>query len=255
MQSSSTREKRERLFRNSRPFIRQFDFQKDMWLIWAAYDLGSFPYLTLKGTTKEEKQSELIERMKAIVSVKSSCLIVEDDCRWFKDRRGPVAFVGIENYGWRVEPHVDFFKWASPRTILRCNVAFFQMARYSSQVGVCLVRALEKYVPLFDHLKTYGLLFPCGKVPDGDPRGDEYLYQVRGRKEGYARTHGIGRNVGDTRNRGRGEEDPGAERDSDVPRSAVLHSRREDRSQPAETSNRVGAEREVRAQHAEAIGA
>lgn len=250
MPLSSTREKRERLFKNSRPFIRLFDFAKDMRWIWAAYDLKSFPYLKLDGETEDERKVQLVEHMKGLLAVKSSCLIVEDDCRWFKAKRGPVAFVIIENYGWRIEPHVDFFKWATPRTILRCNVAFFQMVRYSSQVGVCLVRALEQYVPLFDHLKIYGLLFPCGKVPDGDPRGDEYLYYVRGRHAGL---NGVGRNVGDSRGRGRGKEDPGTERSSDVPRSTVLHPGREDSIRPATPADRNRTEREVRTR--EAIGA
>ena len=181
---SSTKEKRERLLGDSRPYIRPFT-KDDLWVMWAAYDTGSFPNLG-----KMDKE-QFVKVLVQFCQSKSSCLVVEDDCKWFKSGRGPVAFISIENYGWRIEPHVDFFKWATPRIVLRCNVAFFQMVRYSSQVGVCLIRSLENTTKLFDHLREYGLVFPCGKIPNGDPRGDEYIYYAKGRKS-YARADGIG---------------------------------------------------------------
>lgn len=181
----TSKQRRERLLGDSRPFIRPFT-KDDLWVMWAAYDTGCFPNLG-----KMDKEA-FVKMLLTFVAGKSSCLIVEDDCKWFKSGRGPVAFVAIDNYGWRIEPHVDFFtKWATPRCILRCCVSFFQMVRYSSQVGVCLIRCLDESVNLFDHLRDYGLVFPCGKIPNGDHRGDEYIYYAKGRKE-HARSDGIG---------------------------------------------------------------
>ena len=235
----TSKEKRERLLGDSRPFIRPFT-KDDLWVMWAAYDTGCFPNLG-----KMDKEA-FVKMLLTFVSGKSSCLIVEDDCKWFKSGRGPVAFVAIDNYGWRIEPHVDFFtKWATPRSILRCCVSFFQMVRYSSQVGVCLIRCLEESVNLFDHLRDYGLVFPCGKIPNGDHRGDEYIYYAKGRKE-HARSDGIGSSSQLQRsNSGGTAENPGEERPSDGTGSNVqsIQGRRSNRS--AGTEDRTSRQRNI----------
>jgi hypothetical protein len=237
----TSKEKRERLLGDSRPFIRQFT-KDDLWVMWAAYDMGSFP--NLGKMDKEQFVGMLLELCKN----KSSCLVVEDDCKWFKSGRGPVAFVAITNYGWRIEPHVDFFKWATPRIILRSNVAFFQMVRYSSQVGVCEIRSIEKHANLFEHLKKYGLVFPCGKIPNGDPRGDVFLYYAKGRKE-HARADG-NRNQLQRDDHGWSGESPGERRNGDLSKPDVQGLERGRSKGHAEPEHGSGGQREV---HAEAI--
>jgi len=212
--------------------------------MWAAYDTESFKKLK-KGMSKEEFLRMLISFCQA----KSSCLVVEDDCKWFKSGRGPVAFVSIDNYGWRIEPHVDFFKWATPRIILRCCVAFFQMVRYSSQVGVCEIRSLESSVNLFDHLREYGLVFPAGKIPNGDPRGDEYLYYAKGRMN-HAGANGD-RSVLQRDDRRSGSEDSGEERTSGFSGTNVQSIKRGSSLRPKGTDDRSGRQRQI---HADAVG-
>ena len=174
----STKEKRARLFKRGKPLVREFVIKDDMWVLWAAYDMGSFKKMKA-GMTKAEFRDLVL----SVCRCKSSCLMIEDDCRYFKSGRGPVGFVTLDNYGWRIEPQVDFFRWATPRMILRANVAFFQMVRYSKDVGVCIVRSLKRTVNLFHRVQRYGLLLEIGTIPNGSAEGDETLFSIRGLKE------------------------------------------------------------------------
>ena len=188
--NKAARIRRERLFSKSRPFVRPLDMTKDSWVLWAAYDLGSFPYWKpdplKEGKFKEP--AEFFEHFKQAITGKSSVLMIDDDTSIsptkaaFKDKTGPVCMVTIINFGWRIEPYFDFFYWATPRMRLRAVVAFLQMVRHAKEVGVCLVRVIEKGLVLAEHCRPYEVLQPCGKIPFGVPEGDEYLYYVKGRK-------------------------------------------------------------------------
>lgn len=173
-----TKDRRDRLFRHGKPLVRPFEPIKDMWVLWAAYDLGSFKTMP-QGLTK----AQFRDLVMTVAKAKSSCLVIEDTTKHFKEGKGPVGFITIDNYGWRVEPQADFFMWATPRMILRCNVAFFQMVRYSKDIGVCLVRSLESTANLFKNVKKYGLLYEVGKIPHGTPNGDEYIFSINGLKK------------------------------------------------------------------------
>lgn len=242
----TAKEKRERLFRKSKPHIRPFTAE-DLWVLWAAYDLESFKGLQA-GLTKEQ----LFARVAMIASRHASCLLIEDECRWFKAGHGPIGFVTIANNGWRIEPHVDWFSWASPRMILRGTVSFFQMARYSKDVGVCVVRSLADTVPLFDRIRTYGLLFPVGRVPDGDARGDEWIYQVRGRKN--VRTDGARSPERGIQRAGHGSGSPGdgEERSRDRAGTAVFGERGRESDRPEPAGDRESGERAIPAEAADA---
>lgn len=171
------RERRERLFRRSNPRVREFEMQKDAWVLWGAYDLGSFPNLK-----KGLKQEEFFAFLGAFAKTKSSMLLVDEDHKYFREKRGPVALVSIDNYGWRIEPQFDFFFWATPRHRLAAVVSFLNMVRYSKDVGVCVVRADERDRGFCEHLYKYDLLRPVGKIPNAGPSGAEYLYCLAGRK-------------------------------------------------------------------------
>jgi hypothetical protein len=207
----SERLARERLFRKSRPFIRPFDINRDMLYLWAAYDLGSFPHME-----KGLNPSQFSGLVREAISRRSAALVIDDDCRYFKTGRGPVCLVLIDNYGWRIEPFSDFFFWATPRIKLRANVAFFQKIRHDSAVGVCLVKSSRMFANLFNRLAKYGVLRSCGRIPQGYPDGDEFLFQVRGKRN--AGTHGAGRQGEVQRDdRVAGQANPGAERNGANP--------------------------------------
>jgi hypothetical protein len=184
----SARERRERLFKRTNPRVRPLDLEKDAWVLWAAYDLGSFSVLKpdphKPGVFKEP--AEFMDYFVRFASDKASVLMVEEDHKFFREKRGPVALVSIDNYGegWRVEPQFDFFHWATPRQRLASVISFLQMVRYSKQVGVCVVRVWQKDALFCDHVvKAYDLLRPVGRIPNAGPSGAEYLYCAKGRRE------------------------------------------------------------------------
>ncbi len=74
-----TKDRRDRLLGTVRPYIRPFT-RDDLWVMWAAYDLGSFQ--NMAKMTKEE----FVKYLFNFASQKSSCLVVEDDCRWCATR-------------------------------------------------------------------------------------------------------------------------------------------------------------------------
>ena len=174
--------KRDRLFKKDRPFIRPLNiydgdkYHKDMGILWAAYlrdEYYDFP--------KDMSQEEFANYVEEI-SKTTELLMIEDFNSGYKNR-GPVAFVMVyyPDY-WRMQPHAVFFSWATPKNILRASVAFLQKVRYSRTVGVCIIHALQKSKNLFDRCIQYGVLSFVGKMRRGDPRGDDFIYSVRGRK-------------------------------------------------------------------------
>lgn len=178
------REHRARLFKSSKPFIRpamlvqEGGFGDDMGILWAAYKAGSFPLIN-----SGMEMPDFAKAMIAIALTLHEMAIVEDDNKSFQSGRGPVAIIGIRSDGWRHEPHVDYFKWATKRNILRVTIQFLQMARYSKEVGVLIVRSLKDTSGLFMRAaKDYGVLNFVGRVPHGTPRGDEYLFSTMGKK-------------------------------------------------------------------------
>lgn len=175
-------EKRERLFKRSRPFIRPLSiydgqrYHKDIGILWAAHQKKSF-YM-IPASANQQEFAKAIEGMTELAEL----FMAEDDNTGYKGS-GPVAFIMSQHDGWRVEPHVEFFPWATNRNKLRVTVAFLQYLRYSRKIGVCIIRALEESLALFRKCETYGVLHYVGKVHGGDPRGDEYLFSVKGKKK------------------------------------------------------------------------
>lgn len=174
------KERRDRLFKKGRPHIRQvqvFDgdkYHKDIGILWVAYQKQPF-YSLGPGLTQEQFAKEISEICKT-----TELLLADDENKAYKNS-GPVAVIGVHSNGWKIEPHAEFFKWANPRNILRVSVAFFQMARYR-KIGACVVHSLEDSFGLFDKCCEYGVLHKVGTIVNGDPRGDEIVYSVRGKR-------------------------------------------------------------------------
>lgn len=146
-----------------------------MGILWASHSRK--PFYAIVSKNQEDFAKEIEE-----VSKTTELLIIEDDSPRYKSGRGPVGLVGVHSDGWKYEPHAEFFFWASPKNILKASVCFFQMTRNKRNVGVCLVKSLLDSKNLFDKCAEYGVLHYVGKILNGDPRGDEYLFSVKGRK-------------------------------------------------------------------------
>jgi hypothetical protein len=161
------KQKRDRLFRKSRPFIRRYK-EEDAGFMWAAYTKGGF------GLPSGLSQEQFAVALKEVMTAYEDSLVIEDANAGFKSGRGPIGFVGIKSNGWMVEPFVDFYPWATARNVLRANVAFFQMIRYS-KIVMCVVKSLAPTNNLFDRMKSYAVLFPIGRTDK------ETLYSIRGK--------------------------------------------------------------------------
>lgn len=175
------RERRERLFARTNPRVRPLDFAKDAWVLWAAYDTCSFPMLKAKQHEPGvfQKPDDFFAYFRTFAATKSSVLVIEEDHKYFRDKRGPVAMVSIENNGWRIEPHFDFFHWGTPRQRLAAAVCMLNVIRYAKDIGACLLRVAERDEEFCQHIRDkYGLLHFVGRVDFGRPDGDELLYRV-----------------------------------------------------------------------------
>lgn len=171
-------ERRERLFRHSRPNLRAFEFfdgdeyHKDIKILWVAHENKPLP--GMGKVTQEEFVAE-------IGNTGAEILMIDDENRQYKDT-GPIGVILVYGDDWKIEPHATFFPWATKKNILRSAVAFFQWARNSRKIGCVLTSVLPDGKNLYDRVCKYGVLHYVGKVINGDPRGDEYLYTVKGKK-------------------------------------------------------------------------
>lgn len=166
---------RDRLFRKDRPFIRPFE-EKDLGILWAAYKRGSFEL------PSGLDQTEFLETIAPYLRQWDSLFLIEDESGAYQSRRGAVGLVGVVTDGWTIEPHVEWFAWASSRNILRAAVAWFQKVRHDKHVGACLVRVKDRNEKFFTRLRKYGVLYYVGKVAGGYEGCDMVLYSVRGKK-------------------------------------------------------------------------
>lgn len=155
--------------------------ESDQELLWEAYLEGSFPLQ--EGLSK----IAFLAWFGNILPRRQEWLIVETT--------RPIALVGANFNGWRYEPHVEFFAWATKREILESTCEFFRRLSKLDTVGVAVVRALPNSKTLFDHVAKRGLLQYIGCMPKGDYRGHEHIYSVPGDaiKPQSTRTPTIGR--------------------------------------------------------------
>jgi hypothetical protein len=171
---ANAKTKRERLFKKSRPVVRRLEimdgdqYTKDLGVIWAAYKAGSFPIAL------DLSQEDFVAVIEGEFSKFQQMWIVDDESKLFSGGRGQIALIGTNSFGLVVEPRASFFKWASPRAVLRASVAFLQMIRNSKKTGICMVKTDKKTLPL--HLKDYDVLHFMGRCD-----ANEYLFSVRGR--------------------------------------------------------------------------
>lgn len=175
------REKRERLFKGSRPIIRKIEYfegdqySKDIKILWVAHQKKPW-YIMPEDVTQEA----FIERI-ADLSESASIFVVDDYNASYKEGKGPICVFWLFDDGWKIEPHTELFTWATPRNILRAYVSFLHMMKYK-KIGVCVLRAMKDTVPLLEKCTQYGVLFRSGMIAGGDPRGDEYIYSIRGKR-------------------------------------------------------------------------
>lgn len=150
--------------------------EKDNGFLWAAYQRGSFEI------PQDLSQSDFLVAMDQRFGSFNLLWMIEDDNKGFRGGRGPVAIVGIQTDGWTVIPKGHFFSWATSKNILRSMVAFFQMVRYQKDIGVCRLEVTGKDARSLFHIERYGVLYPRGRIRNGSPNGDLFLFSIAGKK-------------------------------------------------------------------------
>jgi len=174
-------EKRNRLFKSGKPLIRPLEiyngegYSKDIGILWTAYKRK--PFEILGEGLSQEAFAESIESL----SQKADLMVIDDDNKGYQDK-GPVVFLSLFSNGWKSQPQVEFFPWATIKNKLRTSVTFLHWIRYSKEIGVIEIRGLKEDKSLLEKCKDYGVLFYSGKVIGGHPKGNEYIYSVKGRK-------------------------------------------------------------------------
>lgn len=177
------KERRDRLFKTSRPYIRPIEvvnghgIGKDMGVLWAAYERDSFDM-------PEVSKEDFAEYMTEVAATYQKRWMIEDNNANFADGKGPIGMMMAVYNGWELEPHFEAFSWATPRNILRAVVGFLQMMRYDKDIGIVNVHSLKQDKKFYKHVTQYGVLRYLDMIPDGDIRGDRYFFYVRGRKDG-----------------------------------------------------------------------
>jgi len=150
-------------------------YHKDVKLLWVAHQKD--PIYRIPPDCTQEEFATVIED----AATKGFLFVIEDENDQYQTT-GPVGMGYMIDDGWKFEPHINFFKWATKRNILRGVVSGLQMMRYKRTVGCVEIHSLEESKNLFDHVCQYGVLHYVGKIKNGDPRGDQYIYSVRGKK-------------------------------------------------------------------------
>jgi hypothetical protein len=163
---------RKRLFKGQRPHVREAT-QDDLGILWANHNAGD------GGLSAKQYNDQVISQL----ALYQGMFMIEDENPAF-DGVGPVAFVGIFSDGWKVDPRIEFFKWASPLNILRASVSLFHYFKTSRDVGVCVVSGTKQERKFFNRMKKYGALYPVHMLPYGTPQGHEFVFYVKGRKHG-----------------------------------------------------------------------
>ena len=154
------KERREKLFRDKRPIVRLMDQSDWRWMY------GGHCYPNPPGDDEDKQQ--YMEHALSLLSGFDEAFIIEDKNKNFKGSYGPVGVVPSYFNGWRLEPHVQWFPWATKLNKVRGTISFFMFARYSNDIGITEVRVIPEYKEFFKSLKKYAPIYYIRKIPHGD---------------------------------------------------------------------------------------
>lgn len=175
--------RREVLFKDSRPNVRKLvvrneeGFTKDAAVLWAAYKAGSF------NLPPELPQERFAEASELMVRQFDEMFIIDDTSAGYKAKWGPVAAVGVKKENYMMALTAQPFKWATPKNVLRCVVAFLWYKSRATDAGVLMGTFGSRELP--SHVRRYfndDDLKPFLYVGRTGP--NEWMYALRGRMSG-----------------------------------------------------------------------
>ena len=115
----------------------------------------------------------------------SRVYVAEDENAQFQDRKGPVAIVTANYDGWKIEPNMVFFPWATRRNRLKTVVGFLMYQRFQPDIGSIQLRSDEDGRDFFKRLADYLPLRVGGKIAGGRPSGADHIFYVRGKRQAH----------------------------------------------------------------------
>lgn len=176
-----------RLNRSGLPVIRDFRLsgpRPDMAVLWAAYLRGGFDLGD--GLTQEEFEREV----ELLLNTAYNFVVVEDFNSIANGDMAPICVIQEKFDGWMVEPHIEWFPWATKRNKLRTVVNYLRSLRSHEVYATVLIKSMKEHVDFFNGIIEYGVLHKLsqfndgklieqvGRIVGGDPRGDIYLYSM-----------------------------------------------------------------------------
>src|SRR5947209_517787 len=126
------------LFRNGRPVLRPVNSVEnlsetnDIESLWRAYQHEPYLYFG-RGLSRPN-----FVRTLELMSGRITTLVGQYNPT--PTSKPPLfAVTTLQDDGWRVEPHVTYLPWATPRDILMGTVAFLEVIRNSPAIGYCVI--------------------------------------------------------------------------------------------------------------------
>lgn len=168
------KEERAKLFKSGQPHFRFMTLEDLQWL-WAAYKMTS---------DQEMGQEEFKEWVSSHLEDYARVYIVEDENHKFAEKRGPIGFFATYYDGWNIEPHVEFFPWATAKNKVKSIVGFLMYQRFQPDIGCIRIHSSDENRNLFKRLSKYVPIRVGGKIAGGRPDGADHIFYVRGKKHG-----------------------------------------------------------------------
>lgn len=173
----TSRERRDRLFRNSRPTVRRLEimdgegYGRDIGVLWAAYQAGSFHDMPAA-----LDQEAFLTSIEALQEQHDQVWVIDDINAAYGSKLGPVALCCTSANGLAITVAGTAFKWATKRNRFRAAASFLNMIRHSKKTGVALVRGGKASLAFLRPMRKLDLLHYVGKIDS-----DAYLFSMRGR--------------------------------------------------------------------------
>jgi len=148
----------------------------DVAYLWDAYQKG-----LLHEVPEDMSMEGFVKYSDHLLDQIQKIWIVED---FIKGKMQVVAIIFSSFDGWQLEPHVIFFDIVTTKVMLRVWIGFLKMTKYSDEIGCCLIKVDGSARRVTNRIEKMGLLQWVGKIWQGRPGGNEYLYSMRCRARG-----------------------------------------------------------------------
>jgi hypothetical protein len=96
---------------------------------------------------------------------------------------GIVGLIRTRFDGWKLEPELYKFPWATKFNVVRGMVAFLAEMKRAKTIGLCMIICGNPSIKFVERLMELKLLFRCGYIPNGYPDSPMWLFNISGKKQ------------------------------------------------------------------------